>query len=81
MTRMRKQNVTVSLSMHTLQKAKILAVKRSTSISGLLEKQIEALVGQEEEYERSRRAALCMMDQRFRLRGAPLPSRDELHER
>jgi len=38
-----KQNVTVSLEKQTLRKAKILAAKRGTSISGLLAHQIEAL--------------------------------------
>jgi uncharacterized protein YigA (DUF484 family) len=77
----RKQNVTVSLSTQTIQKVRILAVKRSTSISGLLEEQIEALVGQEEAYESSRRTALLLMEQGFRLGGARLTPRDELHER
>ena len=81
MGQIQKRNVTVSLSTRTIQKAKILAAKRSTSISGLLEEQIEALVGQEEEYERCHRTALSLMQQGFRLGGAALPSRDELHER
>lgn len=77
----RKQNVTVSLSMQTIQKARILAAKRSTSISGLLEEQIEALVGQEEAYESSHRTALRLMEQGFRLGATPWTRRDELHER
>ena len=35
------QNVTVRLNRRTLRKAKILAAKRNTSISGLLAEQIE----------------------------------------
>ena len=81
MPQIQKQNVTVSLSTQTIQKARILAAKRSTSISGLLEEQIEALVGQEEAYENSRRTALRLMEQGFRLGGAPLTPRDQLHER
>ena len=77
----KKQNVTVSLSTQTIQKAKVLAAKRSTSISGLLEEQIETLVGQEEAYENSLRRALSLMDRGFRLGGAPLAPRDALHER
>ena len=34
MAEIRKQNVTISLSTQIVQKAKILAAKRSTSISG-----------------------------------------------
>jgi len=46
-----KQNVTISLDRQTIQKAKIVAARRSTSISGLLARQIEILVGEEEAYE------------------------------
>jgi hypothetical protein len=78
MAQARKQNVTVSLSIQTIQKVKILAAKRSTSISGLLAEQIETLVGAEEAYENARRAALVLMDQGFHLGGVPA-TRDELH--
>jgi hypothetical protein len=43
-----KQNLTVSLERQTIQKAKVVAARRSTSISGLLAHQIEVLVGEEE---------------------------------
>ena len=43
-----KQNLTVSLDRETIQKAKIVAARRSTSISGLVAAQIEILVGEEE---------------------------------
>lgn len=76
-----KQNVTVSLRTKTIQQAKILAARRSTSISGLLEQQIEALVGEEEAYENSLRSALSLMDRGFRLGGASPAPRDMLHER
>jgi hypothetical protein len=77
MPQSRKQNVTISLKVQTIQKAKILAAKRSTSISGLLEEQIEALLGQEEAYENSRRAAVSLMEQGFHIGGGRLASRDE----
>lgn len=77
----KKQNVTISLSQETLRKAKILAAKRSTSISGLLAQQVEMLVGAEEAYERSARAALAMLETGFHLGGTIAVSRDELHER
>ena len=80
MTRLRKQNVTVSLSVQTIKKVKLLAAKRSTSISGLLAEQIEYLVGAEEAYAAAHRSALNLMEQGFHLGGAPL-TRDELHAR
>lgn len=76
-----KQNVTISLDRQTVRKAKIVAARRSTSISGLLARQIELLVGEDEAYERAERQALALMDEGFHLGGrAPAP-RHELHER
>ena len=76
-----KQNLTVSLDRQTIRMAKILAARRSTSISGLLARQIEILVGEEEAYERAARQAMSLLDQGFHLGGDIRVSRDELHER
>ncbi|MGO9863707.1 MAG: hypothetical protein ACLPLR_08865 [Terriglobales bacterium] len=76
-----KQNVTVSLERQTLQKIRVLAARRATSISGLLAAQIEALVGEEEAYERAHRQAMTLLDRGFHLGGVIRVSRDELHER
>ena len=76
-----KQNLNIRLDRQTIQKAKILAAKRGTSISGLLAGQIEILVGEEEAYERAERQALALLDQGFHLGGVIRASRDELHER
>jgi hypothetical protein len=76
-----KQNVTISLSRHLLKKAKILAARRETSISGLLAKEIEFLVGEEEAYERAERQAMALLDKGFRMGGTIRADRNELHER
>jgi hypothetical protein len=76
-----KQNLTISLDRKTIQKAKIVAAKHSTSISGLLARQIEILVGEEEAYERAERQAMTLLDECFHLGGVVRASRDELHER
>jgi len=76
-----KQNVTISIDRRTIQKAKIFAARRSTSISGLVTQQIELLVGEEEAYERAQRLALTLLDEGFHLGGAVPVGRDELHER
>ena len=76
-----KQNVTISLDRQTIRKAKILAARRSTSISGLLAHQIEILVGEEEAYERAQQEAIALLDRGFHLGGSIRVSRDELHER
>jgi hypothetical protein len=78
---MTKQNVTISLTRETVRKAKILAARRETSISGLLATQIEALVGEEEAYERAERQAAALLDQGFHLGGVIRSTRDEWHER
>jgi hypothetical protein len=62
-----KQNVTISLDRQTIRKAKIVAARRDTSISGLLAQQIEILVGEEEKG--------------FHLGGGAPVSREELYER
>jgi hypothetical protein len=75
-----KQNVTISPDRKTIQKAKVVAARHSTSISGLLAYQIEILVGEEEAYERAERQALDLLDEGFHL-GAIRIGRAELHER
>jgi hypothetical protein len=81
MSQVQKRNVTVSLSPQVIQKARILAVKRSTSISGLLAQQIEALVNDDETYERSAASAIARLKRGYHLGGGRMVSRDELHER
>lgn len=75
------QNITVRLNRRTLRKAKILAAKRNTSISGLLAEQIESLVGEDDAYEQAQRRALALLDQGFHLGGRIESTRDEWHER
>jgi hypothetical protein len=81
MTAEPKQNLTVSLSPQTLHKARMLAARRSTSISSLVAGQIEALVNEDEAYERAHRAALDLMERGLPLGGGRLPPRESLHER
>ena len=76
-----KQNLTICLDRETIRLAKIIAARRSTSISGLLARQIEILVGEEEAYERAQRQALSLLDQGFHLGGVIRATRDEWHER
>jgi hypothetical protein len=76
-----KQNVTISLSRRVLKKARILAARRETSISGLLAQEIARLASEEEAYERAERQALALLAKGFHLGGGIRVSRDELHER
>jgi len=76
-----KQNITISLSRQLLKKAKILAARRETSISGLLAQELELLVGDEEAYDRDERQARALLDKGFHMGGAIRAGREELHDR
>ena len=76
-----RQNLTISLDRQTIRKAKIIAARRSTSISGLLAHQIDILIGEEEAYERAQRQAPALLDHGFHLGAVVRINRDELHER
>ncbi len=76
-----RQNLTIRLDRKTIKKAKILAARRDTSISGLVEEQIESLIGADEAYERAKRQALAILDHGYRLGGVIRAKRDDLHER
>jgi hypothetical protein len=76
-----KQNITLRLDPRTLRKAKVLAARRNTSISGLLAEQIETLVGEDAAYEQAQRRALALLDRGFHLGGKIESTRDEWHER
>lgn len=77
----RKQNVTISISTEQVRQVRILAARRSMSISDFLAEQIQKLVGAEEAWERSERSARALLEQGFHLGGRMTVSRDELHER
>ncbi len=78
-----RQNVTLSLPKPLLRKAKILAVERQTSLSGLLAGALETLVRDQDEYERAKERALSYMRNARDLgtKGRITWTRDSLHER
>ena len=81
---METRNITLAIPQDVLLKAKLLAVKRQTSVSGLLTQTLERLVQQEEEaYTHARQRHLQWLEQGADLgtNGLILPERDELHER
>lgn len=77
----RNQNVTVSLERSIIRKARELAAKRSTSVSGLVAQQIERLVRTEQAYERAKKHALAVLGRGFHLGGNFKVRRVDLHER
>ena len=76
-----KRNITLRLSRQTIQKARVLAAQRSTSISGLLTSEIEKLAETKDDYERAMDRAFARMEKGFHLGGVHVMDRDALHER
>ena len=68
-----KQNVTICLDRKTIQSAKMIPARRSTSLSSLLASQIERLVGEEVTYEDATGRAMALRDQGFRWGGKIRP--------
>jgi hypothetical protein len=77
-----KQNVTLSIPKDILRKAKILAVQKNTSLSGLLTQTLVELVEGRKDFEGARRRGLEMLRSGFDLgTGGEIPwKREDLHE-
>lgn len=77
------QNVTLSIPKDILRKAKILAVNKNTSLSGLLTQTLTDLVAHQETYEQARLRNLMLLKGGFDLgtNGKTPWMREELHER
>lgn len=80
---METRNITLAIPKDVLLKVKLLAVKRQTSVSGLLTQTLERLVRQEDAYAHARQRHLQWLEQGADLgtNGLVLTQRDELHER
>ncbi len=77
------QNITLAIPKDLLRKAKILAVQKNTSLSGLLTQTLVDLVERQEAYEQARLRNLAVLNKGFDMgtRGNITWNRDELHER
>jgi hypothetical protein len=77
------QNITLALPRQVLQRVKLLAVRRQTSVSGLLAAQLEELVAQDDAYHRAHRRHVERMKHPPDLgtRGKATWTREELHAR
>ena len=80
---MERQNITLSLPKDLLQKAKILAVKRNTSLSGLLSDFIARITNEEEAFQMAKTRHLRLLKKGFDLglKGTIPWKREGLHER
>ena len=77
------QNVTLAIPKDLLRKAKILAVLKNTSLSGLLTQTLTDLVSHQETYEHARERNLALLKGGLDLgtQGKIDWKRDDIHER
>jgi predicted transcriptional regulator len=76
------RNLTVRLDEGTVRKAKIVAAKRSTSVSRLVAEEIDRLVREDEAYEQARVEALADLEAGFDLSTEGiLPARGTVYDR
>ena len=61
------QNLTLKLPAETIRKAKVVAAERGTSISALVARKIEELVGEDAEYQAAKRRALDWLKEGWHL--------------
>jgi len=74
-------NLTVQLDEETVNKARVLAARRSTSVSKLVASEIQRLVAEDDAYQRARTVALVHLSRGFPLGGGSLPERSTVHDR
>jgi len=77
-----KRNLTIQLDADTIKKARVLAAKRSTSVSRLIASEIDRLVREDDDYERARTESLVELERGYDLGGKGRSvKRDDLHDR
>jgi hypothetical protein len=78
-----RQNVTLSIPKEVLRKAKVEAVRRNTSLSGLMTQLLSEAVEREDDYNAAMQRQLSWLKQGFNLEtdGRANWTREELHER
>ena len=76
-----KQNVTDKLDKAIIRDAKVLAARRSSSLSKLLSDQIRLIAAQEADYEHTKKLALARLDKGYALGGTKMPTREEIYSR
>jgi len=76
-----KQNITLAIDERILKRAKAIAARRGTSLSGLLAQELARLVERHSAYTRAKAKALVHLENPFPLGGAGIPDREALHDR
>lgn len=78
---MMKRNLTIQLDEDIVQKARVVAAKRSISISRLVSEEIEKASEKEDYWATARKTALQQLSVPFHLGGGKLPSRESIYNR
>jgi predicted transcriptional regulator len=78
---MPKTNVTLKLDKELLQRVKVLAAEKGTSVSAVMTEKLEEFVKEKDEYNKAMRRALARMKKGWNLGWQKPKSRDELHDR
>ncbi len=76
-----KQNITLSLDRDIIQRARVLAAQRGSSVSRMLGRELAKMVTDAESYERAKRRALDLLRVGYRLGGKGIADSEELHAR
>ena len=76
-----KRNLTVQLDEDIVQKARVVAAKRSISISRLVSEEIKKAAEKEDYWATAKKTALQQLSHPFHLGGSKLPARESLYDR
>jgi hypothetical protein len=76
-----KRNLTVQLDETTIKKARVVAARRSMSISRLVTEEIERTAKADAYWQVAKQTAFKQLSQPFHLGSDSLPSREVLHQR
>jgi hypothetical protein len=75
------RNLTIQLDENTIKNARIVAARRSISISKLVSEEIKKASDAEEYWLTAKRTAFNQLQKPFHLGGSKLPARESLYER
>jgi hypothetical protein len=76
-----KRNLTLQLDEITINRARVVAARRSMSISRLVSEEIERAAEKDDYWQIAKKVALTQLRKPFHLGGGTLPSRETLHQR
>ena len=76
-----KRNLTLQLDEVTINRARVVAARRSMSISRLVSEEIERAAEKDNYWQIAKKVALAQLGKPFHLGGKALSSRETLHQR